>query len=101
MNKTMLTAFLATAISFPVFAASSTDINSQKTDIQTKYDNEKNSEDQSYKTKVSDAKQSYQNDPNKLNDTLKELQIDHSKKMDDLNNNERMDLQKVEEQNNS
>ena len=99
MNKTILAIFLAMAISCPVFAASSTDINNQKTDIQTKYDNEKNTENQSYNANVADAKQSYQNDSEKLNSVLKELEIKHNKTMDDLNSNEKMDFQKVSEEN--
>ena len=101
MNKTILAIFLAMAISFPVFAASSTDINNQKTDIQTKYDNEKNTENQSYNAKVADAKQSYQNDSDKLNNVLKELEIKHNKTINDLNSNEKMDLQKVRKENKS
>ena len=101
MNKTILITFLAMVISFPVFAATSTDINNQKTDIQTKYDNEKNTENQSYNAKVADAKQSYRNDSDKLNNVLKELEIKHNKTMDDLNSNEKMDFQKESEENKS
>jgi len=99
MKKTILITFLAMVISFPVFAASSTDINNQRTDIQTKYGNERNTENQSYNAKEADAKQNYQNDPNKLHNVLKELDIAHDKKMYDLNSNEKMDLQKVDEEN--
>ena len=99
MKKTILITFLAMVISFPVFAASSTDINNQRTDIQTKYGNERNTENQSYNAKEADAKQSYQNDPNKLHNVLKELDIAHDKRMYDLNSNEKMDLQKVDEEN--
>ena len=99
MNKVILTIFLAMAISFPVFAATSTDISNQKTDIQTKYDSDKKSEDLSYNAKVADAKQSYQNDSYKLNNVLKELEIKHDKTINDLNSNEKMDLLKVNEEN--
>ena len=99
MKKTILTTFLAMVISFPVFAASSTDINNQRTDIQTKYGNERNTENQSYNAKGADAKQNYPNDPNKLQNVLKELDIAHDKRMYDLNSNEKMELQKVDEEN--
>ena len=101
MNKTILAIFLAMAISFPVFAASSTDINNQRTNIQTKYDNERNTENQSYNAKVADAKQNYQNDSDKLNNVLKELEISHNKTMNDLDSNEKMDFQKVDEESKS
>lgn len=101
MNKTILAIFLAMAISCPVFAASSTDINNQRTNIQTKYDNERNTENQSYNAKVADAKQNYQNDSDKLNNVLKELEISHNKTMNDLDSNEKMDFQKVDEESKS
>ncbi len=97
MKKIAMTSMLILGLSWPVFAATSTDINNQKNQIQQKYDNEKNSENQSYNTKVSEAKQNYQNDPTKLNNVLKELEIKHTKKMDDLNNNENLALQKASE----
>jgi len=99
MNKTILITFLAMVISFPAFAATSTDINNQKTAIQTKYDNARNTENQSYNAKVAEAKQNYNNDSDKLNNVLKELEIKHNKMMDELNSDEKMDFQKVSEEN--
>ena len=100
MNKILFTTFLAMAISFPVFAANST-VSNKKNDIEMKYSIKKYSENQSYYTKVADAKLSYLNDPNdKLINILKELEIEHNNKIDELNCKERMDLQVFDEAHN-
>lgn len=79
----------------PVSVYSNTDIQNRKTEIQTKYENERNSENQSYDARVSDAKDKYEG--NKLTDVLRELKIQHDKRMDNIKHDEKMDLQKVDE----
>ena len=101
MTKTIIIALLSTVLSYPAFADTSMDINNQKFAVEQKYDNEKNIENHNYDQDMLSARQRYQNDPVKLNDILKELQIKHSKKMNDLNNDEKMEMQKIDEKSNS
>jgi hypothetical protein len=95
MNKIIMMLVLSVMVSYPVWAA---DITDQKTAIEQKYDTQKNNENQNYAKQVADAKQNDYNDPTKLSNELKELGIKHSKNMADIENNEKMDLQKLSEQ---
>ncbi|MDE2027796.1 MAG: hypothetical protein KGK03_04190 [Candidatus Omnitrophica bacterium] len=93
IKRTLMAVLMAAAVSCPVWA----DVNSQKSAVQHKYQNLISAENQRYNNEVSKTKQKYQNDPTKLDNTLKELEIRHTKKIDNLTNDENLQLQKINE----
>ena len=98
MKKNLLILLLAVGISCPAFAAVNQDaINNKKADVQQKFDSKKDKENQVYDKRVADAKTQYANEPDKLNNELQKLQIDHNRTMDKLNNEETTKLQKLDE----
>jgi len=88
MKKMILPLLLAVSFAYPVFA-------DQKSDIQQKYDAARKHADQSYDENVSDAKAKYQDNDTKLNDALNTLKSSHENTINDLNHQEKVELQKA------
>ena len=96
MKRTIMLIMLA-GLLIPASAYSNTDNQNRKMEIQTKYEKERNSENQSYDARVQDAKQKYPAYTNKLDDLLSELKIKHEKILDEIKYDEKLELQKVDE----
>jgi len=92
----MLSTLLALAVVCPAYMAKADSIDDQKTQIQNQYKSQRDSENQDYQNRINDAKSKYQGD--QLTAQKKQLELEHTKKLQDLASDEKINLQKLDAQ---
>jgi hypothetical protein len=94
-NMLIVWSLLTLCVLCPLWAAADNN-DDKKEEIQRKFDANMDKENQAYDQKVSDAKIDYRNKPEKLTGALKDLELEHMKKLEKLNDVETKKIEKLE-----